>query len=406
MQLQVLAGENFTCQSCTNCCRNWFVELMPGEEEKVVGLEWPAGDPLGGVKPTLRHGGKVFLTRRADGACLFLNEANGLCRIHERFGAEAKPLGCRVFPYQIAPTFKGEATVIGRFDCPTVRRNEGVPHAAELPTLRRLAGRLGMSEGFDEDTAYHLERDQIQGVADFVGTMMMGFKTGEERALFIAYLCEVLAQTDAGELNRETLGAVYGGLRRVVENAAAAEARRPNWFSRVAFRTLLGLYLRRDEDVLLGRAGRVGRAVALMKVAMGVGTFRGLGLSHRAGKVRAARLFKAGPELGDAEVFALLWRVMRNRLESFQFMGPANNGKDFLEGLRSLALLYPLVVAAAKFSAASRGAKRIEEEDVDYAVTVIEHSFGRLPVLREGMVGSIEKLLMGQGRFVRLVRNV
>src|SRR4051794_37822823 len=129
MKLQVLADERFSCRSCTSCCRSWFVELMPGEEEGIVGLRWPAGDALEGARPILKHGGKTLLARRGDGACLFLNEKNGLCRIHEEFGEEAKPLGCRVFPYQIAPTFKGEATVIGRFDCPTVRKNEGKLHS-------------------------------------------------------------------------------------------------------------------------------------------------------------------------------------------------------------------------------------------------------------------------------------
>src|SRR5438477_12188738 len=107
MKLHVLSGENFTCQSCTLCCRSWFVELIPGEADSVRALAWPKDDPLAGIDPIITHRGKTMLTRRADGACLFLNESNGLCRIHEKFGVEAKPLGCRVFPFQIAPTFAG-----------------------------------------------------------------------------------------------------------------------------------------------------------------------------------------------------------------------------------------------------------------------------------------------------------
>jgi hypothetical protein len=87
-------------------------------------------------------------------------------------------------------------------------------------------------------------------------------------------------------------------------------------------------------------------------------------------------------------------------------MGPANNHRNFLSGLRSLALLYPLVVAVAKFSAANRGASAIEVDDVDYAVTSIEHSFGRLPVLNQAMTHYIEKLLMNSNTFARLVRNI
>ena len=39
----------------------------------------------------------------------------------------------------------------------------------------------------------------------------------------------------------------------------------------------------------------------------------------------------------DPGVFALYWRLVRIRLESFQFMGLANDGRNFLAGLRSLA---------------------------------------------------------------------
>jgi hypothetical protein len=375
---------------------------MGGEEEKILALEWGEGDPLEGVAKILRHGGKVLLARRGDGACLFLNEGNGLCRIHEQFGFEAKPLGCRVFPYQIAPTFSGEATVIGRFDCPTVRKNVGATYEEELPTLRKLAGKMGMSGGFDEATTCHLEKEQIQGVCDFISTMMMGFKTGEERALFIVYLCEVLAGTDVEEITREGLAGVYGGLRRVVENGMAGK--KPGWFGRMGFRVLLGLYLRRDEDVLVGKASRLGRVVAMGKMVVGGGGFRGLGVAHRGGTLKKARLFKEGIGRGDA--FGLFWRMVKNRLESFQFMGAGNQGRDFLSGLRSLAMLYPLVVAVAKYSAGNRGASEIGEEDVEYGVMVIEHSFGRLRVLKGGMTGAIERLLMEGGRFGGVVRGI
>ena len=78
MKLRVLADERFTCHSCTNCCRNWHVELIAGEAERIERLQWPAGDPLRGGKVLLAHTGKTFLGHRADGACIFLNESNGL----------------------------------------------------------------------------------------------------------------------------------------------------------------------------------------------------------------------------------------------------------------------------------------------------------------------------------------
>ena len=173
----------------------------------------------------------------------------------------------------------------------------------------------------------------------------------------------------------------------------------------MSFRTMLGLYMRRDEDVLTGRAGRIGRTIALTKIIFGFGGIQSLGLSHRPGKLRCAKLFHPAIATGDANEFALLWCVIRNRLDSFQFMGQANNRRSFLSGLRSLALLYPLVVAVAKYSAGNRGSASLDADDIDYAVASIEHSFGRLRVLNESMMRSIEKLLLDPKRFSRLVCN-
>jgi hypothetical protein len=87
-------------------------------------------------------------------------------------------------------------------------------------------------------------------------------------------------------------------------------------------------------------------------------------------------------------------------------MGKGNLGRNLISGLHSLALAYPLVVAAAKYRAANRGSSRIEAEDVDYAVASIEHSFGRSAVLNQSFVGQIESLLKEPMMLARLVRWV
>jgi lysine-N-methylase len=406
MKLTVLQDERFTCQSCSSCCRSWYVELMPGEAERIAGLAWPENDALRGVKLIVRHGGKQMLGRRPDGACLFLNESNGLCRIHEQFGVANKPLGCRVFPFQIAPTFDGEASVIGRFDCPTIRKNAGADFAEAHAELRRFASQMELSDTFDEQTRSRLMRDQIAAVGDFVGTMMNAFSQGAERAVFIASLADLLEMTDPAEVSRDTLASIFPRLKELVEANCKAQTRRPGWFTRMAFRTMLGLYMRRDEDVLTGRAGRLARTIALTKIVLGFGSFRAMGLSHRPGKLSHARLFRSTIAQPTADEFALLWRVIRNRLDSFQFMGRGNNDRNFLSGLRSLALLYPLVVAVSKYSAGDRGATSLSADDIDYAVASIEHSFGRLRVLNESMMRSIEKLLLDSKKFNRLVSHV
>src|SRR5205814_4074128 len=126
--------------------------------------------------------------------------------------------------------------------------------------------------------------------------------------------CNLLELTNVDELNREALGQIFPRLRQLVLDVTTAPVKRSNAFQRMSFRSLLGQYLRRDEDVLNKRASRVARAIAMIKIVIGFGSFRGLGLSHRSGSVRKARLFK--PDIGDGN-FELLWRLVRNKLDSF-----------------------------------------------------------------------------------------
>lgn len=407
MKLLVLENERFTCSACGQCCRKWLPELFEGEAKRVESLIWPSGDPLAEAKnKIIQHGNKSYLGRKADGSCMFLNEANGLCRIHEQFGYDAKPLGCQIFPFQIKPTFKNEVTITGRFDCPTVRKNIGAEHAEALPQIRRWASQIDLSDSFDEATRCFLDRDQIQAVCEFISTLIGGFERDEQRAMFIAMLCDLLAQTDPHTLDRASLAQIFPQMKKQIEAASAARVKRPGIFARMAFRALLGLHLRRDEDVLVGLANRFSRFIALSKIVLGFGGFRQLGLENRPGKLRRARLFKPGPQPTDAQTFALFWRLIRIRLESFQFMGAANLHRNFLDGLRSLALLYPLVKGVAKYSAANRGSQTIELDDVDHAVTMIEHSHGRLLVLNKSSIRPIEKLLLGAEMFIRLARTV
>jgi lysine-N-methylase len=406
MKLLVLQGENFTCHSCTNCCRDWHVELTDDEARRIAQLKWPAGDPLQGASVLMKHAGKTYLSHRGDASCVFLNLDNGRCRIHEQFGPERKPLGCRLFPFQFRTTFIGEASVTARYDCPSVRRNAGLSHADALPELHRLARELQLDSGFDELTRCHLDRDQIQAVVEFISTMLGGFERDEEKAIFLWLMGEWLTGMDPAALSRQMLAQAFAELKQLVTAAVEAPLRRPGLLQRHAFRSLLGQYLRRDEDVLNGRVTRARRAIAMTRFVSGFGSFRGLGLSHPPGGLRRAKLFKSAAAAHDPSTFALFWRMVRGKLESLQFMGSGNYGRSFIDGLRSLSLLYPLVRAVAKFSSASRGAPQIEPVDVDYAVAAIEHSFGRQPILSSRHMRSLEKLLLDQKTFMHLVRGV
>jgi Fe-S-cluster containining protein len=382
------------------------VELLPDEIDRVKNLSWPAGDPLVGTVGVMKHSGRSYLQHAADGVCVFLNRQTNLCRIHAEFGVDAKPLGCRLYPFQISPTFDGEATISPRYTCPTVRKNIGASHADALPELRQLVQKMHLPAFFDEAVTCNLDRDQIFAVCEFASTLIGAFPRNDQRALFMIALCDFLSTLSADQLDREALGSAFLAMKQGVENVTAGPVKKNNWFTRMAFRTYLGLHLRRDEDVVDGRAGRLQRVAAMAVFVGGFGNFKRLGVVHPEGTLAKARLFSADLPCSDPELFELHWRMIGVKLMSLHFMGAANHGRDLLSGLRSLAMLYPLVCAAAKYRAGNRGSMAVEAEDVDYAVGAIEHNFGRNAVLKMPFARTIEKLLLDPDQFLRLVRTI
>src|SRR6185503_5544350 len=79
-----------------------------------------------------------------DGSCVFLT-AEGRCRIHAEFGADAKPLACRMFPLQLVPREKS-AVLTMRRACPTAAADKGPELKDYLTMVRHNAEAGGLLE--------------------------------------------------------------------------------------------------------------------------------------------------------------------------------------------------------------------------------------------------------------------
>src|SRR3954453_18582305 len=84
--------QNWDCHVTGTCCKEYRVTLSADEVERIEGQDWDEKD-LGGKSPLKRTGPpwsrQVQLNHHEDGSCVFLSP-EGRCRIHERFGYEAK----------------------------------------------------------------------------------------------------------------------------------------------------------------------------------------------------------------------------------------------------------------------------------------------------------------------------
>lgn len=145
--LDLDSAQNFTCRSCSRCCRRpWEIAVTVGEavayreagaarwfRETAAGPEGTPHDPFAPLPGALPF---RIRKRAGDGACGFLSPA-GRCRLHEELGESRKPLTCRLFPYQFHARENGPLLTTS-FSCPTVARNEGTPTRTRLRDIERL----------------------------------------------------------------------------------------------------------------------------------------------------------------------------------------------------------------------------------------------------------------------------
>lgn len=137
--------ERWECHSCARCCRGSLIHLDEADRKRLREQAWEKDPDLAGVRTVVREGwwgNRWRLAQRADGSCVFLTES-GRCRIHEKFGLEAKPLTCRMFPLQLVPREK-QAILTLRRACPTAAGDAGEELKTYLSTARQWAaeGRL------------------------------------------------------------------------------------------------------------------------------------------------------------------------------------------------------------------------------------------------------------------------
>lgn len=112
--------ERWSCHGCGICCRHVIIALSQEEYRRIREQGWENDSELKNRRLFVRTSfwkPRYRLAHREDGYCVFLT-ADGRCRIHARFGAEAKPLICQMFPYQLVP-LEHFAYLTIRRDCPS-----------------------------------------------------------------------------------------------------------------------------------------------------------------------------------------------------------------------------------------------------------------------------------------------
>src|SRR5215212_2807340 len=121
--------QNWDCHQCGNCCTDYVVPVSDAEKRRIEGQGWEQVPEFRSKPLFVRHSPrwtfwkKKYRLRTKDDRCIFLDD-KGLCKIHGKFGLEAKPFACRLYPFILVPV-GNHWRVSMRFACPSATANKG-----------------------------------------------------------------------------------------------------------------------------------------------------------------------------------------------------------------------------------------------------------------------------------------
>jgi len=393
--MPAMPRQRWSCHSCGACCRSLVAHLFETDRRRIDQQGWR--DELG-VAPYVHTGGSYVLNKRRDGdeeVCVFLDEHNR-CRIHTRYGEQAKPIACRIFPFSVT-AIDGAWQVSLRFDCPSVTGSKGEPTAGkerwlrdltrELPAVanrRTVRARLGR-----RIRATREEEDIItRRFVDWFSVASTDAPAVHHRLIAAARLTLSLGQMRfdkvRGDRFGELLDLLIAGSGVVVDPLPDPCTARQRAMSRqlafvhaehVSLEALRGGAMRRFalrfDQLRRGTIFRKGQGVVPFLPGCGPGQ-----------AVRFEQVERIVPDPADAPRTAeLLSRYVVARLAGRTVFGAGYYDRSVVGGLSALWLSITSVGWIARYLCARRGAEMFSFDDVSSALGVVDRAATRLPAL-------------------------
>lgn len=382
-------GQRFSCQSCTQCCRDLVVDLTDRDRKQIDAGGW---ERRLDADPYVRLRGKWVLNKDEQGRCVFLSDA-GRCRIHEQQGFDAKPLACRLFPFTLSPV--GNSVRAGwRFDCPTVARSQGKPMDADEDALgvlaRELLGGRGRAKvetqlktGLPAQSG---ETGHLVGILD--RWLRDGQRSPTDRLRGAIWLTSTLQDAQLEAVREE----------RFVELVELLAAALPAELSANVPSTPTSRQLRMLRQLAFAHTGHVsfaemqagwGRSLACRWTQLcfsrrfrnGRGPVPSV-IGNNGGEADFADVDRVQPDNGQADrLSGCVLRYLRGKLQTRTCFGPAYYGWAVLDGLSVLWLSVAVIGWWARYFAVVRQAEAFDLDDLVRALGVVDAGAGRIPIL-------------------------
>jgi lysine-N-methylase len=403
--------ERWECAGCARCCRGSIIRLDDDDLRRIREQAWDRHPDFKSVPTIVREGwfsGSYRLAQRPDGTCVFLT-AEGRCRIHSEFGADAKPLVCRMFPLQLVTREKTTVLTMRRA-CPTAAAEQGPELKQYLPLARELAAKgnllkhdspppaifgrhhrswndwlivAGQIERLLTDASFPLVRRVAHGLRFCAMLEQCNLRSFEGAKL--AELCELLGEnsTDVGDLFR----------KRIAPSTAAM----------TLFRQTAAEYLRLHPTFVASESWRERWRMARAAVSF----VRGKGAMPRLHPGLPETTFEAQERsLGhlDDSVQRPLTRFFESHAVSLQYALVGRRGWTLTQSFRALALSYPVGMWLLRLVCTGRPPTSTDAIDI---VTILDRGQGFAPLTSTNhrsriamlaRLGALERLAMWYAR--------
>ena len=387
-RIETPSFQNWSCHGCTDCCRGrLLVGISAEEKRRIEAQSWSKADGVDPGAMILAEGSRFQLGHQSNGDCVFLDES-GRCRIHARFGEDAKPLACRLYPFAIHPAGK-KLVVSLRFSCPSAVANRGKPLSEQTADIQKMAKAI-VPAGFEGGLPPPVLRAARLDWPDFlrfVGWLDAGMS--DATVPMTLKLLRALHQLKAIEHARfdqitgpaadEILGALSKSAQEKLPSVPETW-RPPSRLGRFFFRTLILEYARLDTVKDLQTSGRYQWKMLwpTLRFAWASSTVSALGLGLKEVKLAA---IERNFGLLEPAAEAMVTRFFRVKIQGLHFCGPAYYDAPLIEGFHSLALLFPVILWLSRWLAAGDQRTNLSEEDVARAIALADHHHGYSPSL-------------------------
>ncbi len=385
--------QNWSCHSCGNCCRALVAHISDEERVRIDKQGWRKKL---GVAPYVRAGKSWVLSKRSDGACVFLNDDN-LCMIHAEFGETEKPVACRIFPFSVRPVRDGWQASL-RFDCPSITGSQGTPTGQYRNWLSELATEIPYASPQGPDTTIlhgkiKASEDEIEIITRrFLRVIKRTEWPMRKRLIAAARLTEITAGINFKEIRGDRLAEFIEIMTKAMENEADAPApaltdKQKRMFRQLAFAHAEHVTV---DDLLKGTIGRLKKRFEQLGKARRFLAGKGKVPSvagYDAQPIAASQLtFEAvervvlpGSVAGEAE--NLLYRYSIARVTGRTVWGEGYYGWSVFDGLRALWMSIAVTGWLARILAAADARNAISFDDISMALGMVDRSATRAPSL-------------------------